>query len=123
MLKSIITLLFVVGLSSVSYSQTPVAKTEPSTTQDVSVEPAVLQSYVGKYELVPGFILTVARYDGQLKVQATGQQEFPVFPKSKNVFYYKVVEAQLTFNSSKEGKVESVTLKQNGQELTGKKVE
>lgn len=127
MLKKIVTLLFVTGLFSVGYSQTPNAsptKTEVTTspTQDVKVDPVVLQTYVGKYELVPGFILTVTRTGDQLKAQATGQQDFPVFPKAKNIFYYKVVEAQLTFNQT-EGKVQSVTLKQNGQEIVGKKIE
>ena len=77
---------------------------------------------MGKYELAPGFIATVSRVDSQLNVQATGQPAFPVFPKSKNVFYYKVVEAQLTFNQDASGKTESVTLHQGGRELVGKKL-
>jgi CubicO group peptidase (beta-lactamase class C family) len=90
--------------------------------KEVIVENAVLESYVGNYELAPGFILTLAKYGSQLKAQATGQTEVPVFPKSQNEFYYKVVDAQLIFNLNKEGKVESVTLHQNGQEIIGKKL-
>ncbi len=41
--------------------------------KEVPVEDAILESYVGKYELAAGFILTINKYDSQLKVQATGQ--------------------------------------------------
>lgn len=91
-------------------------------TKEVTVEDAILESYVGKYELAPGFVLTIAKYDGQLKAQATGQGENPIFPKSQNVFYFKVVVAQLTFNINEAGEVQSVTLLQGGQEITGKKL-
>ena len=90
--------------------------------KEVNVDDAILESYVGKYELAPGFVLTVAKYDSQLKAQATGQPEHPIFPKSNNVFYYKIVEAQLTFNQNEDGVVESVTLLQGGQEINGKKL-
>jgi CubicO group peptidase (beta-lactamase class C family) len=83
----------------------------------------ILEQYVGQYELVPGFILTISLENNQLKAQATGQPEFPVFAKSENVFYYKVVEAELTFNQNDGGIVESVTLFQGGQKITGKKLE
>ena len=91
--------------------------------KEIVVDTNTLESYVGQYQLAPGFILTVSREGTQLKAQATGQPEFPVFPKSKNVFYLKVVEAQLTFNQHSDGKVQSVTLHQAGQDIVGKKIE
>lgn len=82
----------------------------------------VLQSYIGKYQLAPEFILTVTKEGNQLQAQATGQPVFDVFPKSDTVFYLKVVTAQLTFNKSPAGEVESVTLLQGGREIIGKKM-
>lgn len=90
--------------------------------EEIIVDETILETYVGKYELAPNFILTVSRDGTQLKTQATGQPEFPIFPKSENVFYLKVVEAQLTFNKNEEGVIESVTLHQGGQEIPGKKL-
>ncbi len=87
------------------------------------IDTETLAGYVGQYQLAPGFILTISRHDNQLKAQATGQPEFPVFPKSKNVFYFKVVDAQLTFNQNENGKVQSVTLHQAGREINGNKIE
>jgi hypothetical protein len=57
-----------------------------------------------------------------MEAQATGQPKFQIFPQSENVFYLKVVEAQLTFNRNESGKVISVTLLQGGQEIVGPKM-
>ena len=89
---------------------------------EVVVEEEILKTYLGDYELMPNFILTVTKSGSQLMTQATGQPMLPVFPKSENVFYLKVVEAQLTFNKNEDGEIESVTLNQNGQEIVGKKL-
>ena len=90
--------------------------------KEIVVDEKILENYVGKYELAPGFILTVSRDGNQMKSQATGQPEVLIYPKSENVFYLKVVEAQLTFNRNEDGNVESVTLHQGGQEIVGKKL-
>jgi CubicO group peptidase (beta-lactamase class C family) len=82
----------------------------------VEADEATLQSYVGQYALTPTFTLTVTRQGQQLMVQATGQQNFPVFPESKTKFFYKVVDAQLVFEV-KDGKAVAVTLFQGGQGL------
>ncbi len=91
--------------------------------KEVVVDEAILQNYVGNYELAPNFILTVTKSGLQLSAQATGQGAFPVFPKSDSTFYYKVVAAELVFNFDANGEVLSVTLHQGGQVITGKKLE
>ncbi len=91
-------------------------------TKEIVVDEAMLESYVGRYELSPGFILEVTKDGNQLKTQATGQAQVDIFPKSENVFYLKVVEAQLTFNKNENGVIVSVTLHQGGQEMEGKKL-
>ena len=93
-----------------------------SVVEEIVVDTETLESYTGKYELVPGFIVTITRDGSQLNAQATGQPMFPVFPKAVNVFYFKVVEAQLTFNEGDGGTIDSLTLLQNGREITGKKL-
>jgi len=90
--------------------------------KEIIVDEKILQSYVGRYELAPEFVIAVSRDGSQLKAQATGQGEFEIFPRSENVFYLKVVEAQVTFNIDEGGKVVSMTLLQGGQETTGLKL-
>ena len=91
--------------------------------KEISISRTVLESYVGKYELMPGFIITVRKEGDQLKAQATGQPEADIFPKSENVFYLKVVAAELTFNRGDDESIASVTLNQGGRKITGKKID
>jgi len=93
-----------------------------SLTEDVIVPDEILESYIGQYELSPGFVLTVSKEGNQMKTQATGQAMVDIFPKSDTVFYLKVVNAQITFNRDEKGRVESLTLFQGGKEMTGKKL-
>ena len=91
--------------------------------KEIVVPEHILESYIGKYELMPNFILTVTKESQQMKAQATGQPAFDIFPKSENEFYLKVVNAQLTFNINDLGNVISVTLHQGDQDIEGKKIE
>ena len=91
--------------------------------KDVVVADSILESYVGKFEIAPSFIIAIRKDGSQLKAQATNQPEFDIFPKSETVFYLKVVDAQITFNKNDAGNVDSVTLLQGGREITGKRIE
>ncbi|MGB5665258.1 MAG: DUF3471 domain-containing protein [Maribacter sp.] len=66
-------------------------------------------------------MITVRTKKGQLLGQATGQTEFEVFAESKDTFFLMVVAAKLVFSRDESGKVDSLTLFQNGQELKGTK--
>ncbi len=90
--------------------------------KEVEVSNAVLETYIGKYELQPGFVLNITREGNQLRSQATGQPIIDIFPKSENEFYLKVVDAQLAFNKNDAGDIDSVTLFQGGREMNGKKI-
>jgi serine-type D-Ala-D-Ala carboxypeptidase/endopeptidase len=86
----------------------------PQRRKTIEVDAGLLETYEGVYELTPKFRLTVTVEDGKLMVQATDQPKFQVFPESKTEFYYKVVDAQLTFVARPDGKVTRLVLHQNG---------
>lgn len=90
---------------------------------EILVDEKTLQSYAGKYEISPGFVITVRTEGVQLKAQATGREEYDFEPKSERVFYGKDVAIQLTFNKNAKGEVESLTLFAGGEESLGKKLE
>ena len=46
--------------------------------------------------------------------QATGQGKFEIFPETETDFFYKVVDAQITFVKDATGKVTSLVLHQGG---------
>jgi len=89
----------------------------------VSVSAKILKTYEGKYELGPGFFITITSKDQQLFGLPTGQGQAELFPKSNTEFYLKVVAANITFNFDDNGKVESLTLLQGGREMVGNKIE
>lgn len=90
--------------------------------EEVIVPEELLKSYVGTYEFNPNFAITISKEGSQMKAQATGQDVFDIFPKSDSVFFLKVINAQITFNSDEKGDIKSLTLLQGGQEMTANKL-
>ncbi|WP_257984543.1 serine hydrolase [Psychroflexus sp. MES1-P1E] len=91
--------------------------------KDIQLDEDVLSEYVGSYELQPGFNMVFSVRDNNLYGAATGQGEVHLFAEEKDKFFLKVVVADIHFTRNVEGKVESLTLFQNGLEMLGKKVE
>lgn len=91
---------------------------------EVTVPPETLASYAGVYALdvMPDFKLTVTLESGQLHVQATQQPRFPIFAESQTKFFYKVVEAQITFTLAADGQPAYLILHQGGADQKATKV-
>ena len=53
--------------------------------------------------------------------QVTGQPSAPIFPESESEFFYKIVDAQITFVRDEEEKVVELVLRQSGREITARK--
>jgi Beta-lactamase/Domain of unknown function (DUF3471) len=88
-----------------------------------TVDAKILDSYVGHYELSANFILHVTRAGDQLSVQGTGQPGATVYPKSKVEFFYKIVDAQFTFETDEQGNATALVLHQNGRDRTAKRID
>jgi CubicO group peptidase (beta-lactamase class C family) len=88
----------------------------------VKVDPKIYDSYVGEYELAPGFVFTVTREGDHLMVQATGQGKTEIFPTSETNFFPKVVRADFTFVKDAEGRVTQLILNQGGRQQPAKKI-
>ncbi len=82
---------------------------------------AILDTYLGTYELAPGFNIVITRKENQLFGQATGQPAFELHAKSDTEFYLTVVDAQVVFSKNAEDKI-MMTLYQGGQVMPGKKI-
>ena len=93
------------------------AAAEPSSAADAAekkVDPKLLDSYVGQYELQPGFVITIRRRGDGITGQATGQSTFDLFARSETHFFLKEVDAQITFVREADGKTSRLILHQNG---------
>ena len=80
----------------------------------VKVDPAVYDRYVGRYPFSPAFAITVERKGDQIFIQATGQSQFEIFPKSETRYFLKVVDAEIEFVPGPDGKADSLVLYQGG---------
>ncbi len=91
--------------------------------QEVIVDDKTTQRYVGKYQLVPSFVFDVNVVDGKLMVGITNQPTLQVFAKSPTTWFYKVVDAEITFQDERDGKAQQLELLQNGIRQTAKRIE
>lgn len=90
----------------------------PKARKEIQVAAEVLEKYVGRYELAPGFVLTVTRDGSRLFTQATGQPMVEVFAESERDFFLKVTDAQLTFDADGS----KLVLHQGGRDMPAKRL-
>ncbi len=101
----------------------PVATvTPPKNRQEIALNPAVLDAYVGVYRLAPEFEIAITKEGASLFAQATGQEKLQLFPESETDFFLKVVDAQISFVKDPSGKVDQLILHQGGANVPGKRV-
>ncbi len=79
----------------------------------VEVDPAIYDAYIGRYRLNENIVFTVTRQGDGLFVQLTGQPQVGVFPESETKYFYRVVDAQITFGRGEDGAVDHLVLHQN----------
>ena len=71
----------------------------------VKVDPAIYDAYLGRYDYGGGQTLTVTRDGDKLMGQMTAQPKLLLLPRSKKEFFFKMVNAEVTFVSGPGGKV------------------
>jgi D-alanyl-D-alanine-carboxypeptidase/D-alanyl-D-alanine-endopeptidase len=91
--------------------------------KEIAVDAALLEKYVGRYQLAPAFIIAITKEGNALFAQATGQPKFPLFAESERKFFLKVVDAQLTFEVDGTGRATGIVLHQGGMDQKAKRIE
>ncbi|MGB9459013.1 MAG: serine hydrolase [Bryobacteraceae bacterium] len=95
-------------------SSLPLAGAPIKERKAIAVDPRILESYVGRYQLAPTFVIAITREDDRLYEQATGQPKVQIFAESEKEFFLKVVDAQITFKTDAQGRTTELILHQNG---------
>ena len=94
----------------------PLAKlTPPKIRKEITLDPALLDTYTGVYAFIPTVTLTITREGPRMFAQLTGQPKFEIFAETDHDFFLRVVDAQLTFEK------DSVVLHQNGRDQRAKR--
>ncbi len=94
----------------------------PKLRNEIKVNASILQQYIGTYQLAPEFTITITLEDDKLMAQATGQNKFEIFAEKEDLFFYKVVDAQVKFEKNADGKTTGLVLYQNRMEIKGEKI-
>jgi CubicO group peptidase (beta-lactamase class C family) len=83
---------------------------------EIALDPAALGAYAGKYKSSFG-ILNVELKGDHLEAQLGAQPAIPVYASGDDQFFYKLVDAQLSFERDANRKVTAVVLHQNGHDM------
>ena len=94
---------------------------------EVTIDPKVLDAYVGDYELQdelrPGFIVSFSKDKDHLVARATGQSSLPMYAVSNTAFRLRVVPAKVVFDDPTEGgKTQNAILHQDGASLPMRRI-
>lgn len=73
--------------------------------------------YEGRYDFGNGAVMTVTSENDQLYAQLTGQQRFPIFASAPGSYFWKVVDAKITFLKDEKGEVTHADFSQSGRQL------
>lgn len=90
-----------------------------------SVDPRVLDSYAGKYQVGPNVTVKIERSESRLTAQVAGQDGPPadLLPVSDTEFYIMEGMVQVAFVKDAAGRIVSLKGSQNGQAFAAKKIE
>lgn len=91
------------------------------------IDPAILERYAGRYdvktELDARAIMTITVEGNRLGAKLEMQPKLAIYPESDSEFFYKAVDAQISFTRNEEGKVTGLVLHQNGKDYAGARLE
>ena len=80
----------------------------------ITINPAILDNYVGKYQYKPDIVLTITKENNKLYGQPTGQSKLLLEPVAATDFIIKEINAKLSFINGDNGKVSKIKLNLNG---------
>ena len=90
---------------------------------EVAIDLAVCDGLVGHYRLWPGFVVTITREGDRLFAQATGQPKLELFARSDRDYFYKAIDAQITFETDPDGHAARLVLHQHGRDTVGQQID
>jgi CubicO group peptidase (beta-lactamase class C family) len=88
----------------------------------IALADSLLEKYTGQYAISPTFILAISKEGNQLFAQATNQPKFKIFAETLTKFIPGEFPASIEFIKDANGKINSITLDQNGQQHEGRRI-
>jgi serine-type D-Ala-D-Ala carboxypeptidase/endopeptidase len=97
----------------------------------IDIDPKLLDSYTGRYQVTPNLIFEITRDGDRLFAQGFAQlphnqpgdltplPEFELFAEGKKNFFARVADNQITFETDPEGRATSLILHRAGRDMPG----
>jgi bla regulator protein blaR1 len=90
--------------------------------RETAIDTQVLDGYVGSYQY-GNAVLLVTRDGQQLAARPAGQWGSPIYPRSNTEFFFKRIDAQITFITDMQGKAVSLTMHRAGGDVKMKRID
>ncbi len=91
--------------------------------KQITVDPKLLDRYVGRYGTPPDLILVIRREGDHLSVQENDEPKQELFGESDRDFFAKVNDDAYTFEVDAQGRVTSMTLHADGRDIPIKRID
>ncbi|MBR0696381.1 serine hydrolase [Bradyrhizobium lablabi] len=94
---------------------------QPRVRKLAAVSPQALDRLLGTYQFTPTFSICITREGDRVFSQATGQARNEVFPESDRDFFFKVVDAVLSFDADSPTAAMQLNFRQDGKDHVAKR--
>jgi CubicO group peptidase (beta-lactamase class C family) len=94
----------------------------PSQRETITLDPALLQSYAGDYQISPGVVVKVLLENDSLMAIAPGQPKMQLHAESEEVFFMKEAPVTVTFIKDATGQTKEIQIDLGGQEMAAQKI-
>ena len=91
--------------------------------KQLSVDPKVLDRYVGRYAIPPDVVLVVRREGDHLSVQENDEPKQDLLPESETDFFSTTADDVYTFEADQQGRVTAMILHTDGEDIPIKRIE
>jgi hypothetical protein len=98
-----------------------VFKAIPPPAVDASIDPKSFAQYIGKYDY-QGAIMEVTVVNNRIYSRLTGQEALEILPSGPDAFFWKDVEAEVTFQRDEKGEIRAAQHTQNGATFSAPKI-
>ena len=90
--------------------------------RETPVSANALDAYVGRYKLGQTSVVAITRDGDQLYAELTGQPRAAIYPKAEREFFYKIIDAQISFQADGQGQTTALVLHQGGRDQTANRI-
>jgi serine-type D-Ala-D-Ala carboxypeptidase/endopeptidase len=90
---------------------------------EVTLAPELLDSYVGHYRFPSSQTATITREGSHLLLQGDGDIKVVFYAESNQNFFAKLMDAQITFNTDRQGRVAELIFHRSGSDLHVKRID